>query len=89
MGKLPGGYLIKYSHVSTGISLNYVKIIKKTVDSCCLVWYNRLNFQLCAFPGMVALPKVFCKKDILKNLTKFTGKHLCQNLFFKPTLLNV
>ena len=27
-------------------------------------------------------PKVFCKKDILRNFAKFTGKHLCQSLFF-------
>ena len=27
-------------------------------------------------------PEVFCKKDVLRNLTKFTGKHLCQSLFF-------
>ena len=27
-------------------------------------------------------PEVFCKKRILKNFTKFTGKHLCQRLFF-------
>ena len=26
--------------------------------------------------------EVFCNKDVLKNLTKFTGKHLCQSLFF-------
>ena len=26
-------------------------------------------------------PEVFCKKD-LENFTKFTGKHLCQSLFF-------
>ena len=25
---------------------------------------------------------VFCKKDVLRNFTKFTGKHLCQSLFF-------
>ena len=28
-------------------------------------------------------PKVFCKKGVLRNFTKFTGKHLCQSLFFK------
>ena len=28
------------------------------------------------------LTKVFCKKDVLGNFTKFTGKHLCQSLFF-------
>ena len=27
-------------------------------------------------------PEVFCKKFILKNFAKFTGKHLCQGLFF-------
>ena len=26
--------------------------------------------------------EVFCKKGCLKNFTKFTGKHLCQTLFF-------
>ena len=26
--------------------------------------------------------KVFCKKGILKNFAKFTGKHLCQRFFF-------
>ena len=26
---------------------------------------------------------VFCKKGVLKNFTKLTGKHLCQSLFFK------
>ena len=26
--------------------------------------------------------KVFCKKGVLKNFTKFTGEHLCWNLFF-------
>ena len=25
---------------------------------------------------------VFCKKGVLKNFAKFTGKHLCQSLFF-------
>ena len=26
-------------------------------------------------------PEVFCKKGVLRNVTKFTGKHLCQSLF--------
>ena len=25
-------------------------------------------------------PEVSCKKGVLKNFTKFTGKHLCQSL---------
>ena len=27
-------------------------------------------------------PQEFCKKGVLRNFTKFTGKHLCQSLFF-------
>ena len=27
-------------------------------------------------------PQVFCKKGVLRNFAKFTGKHLCQGLFF-------
>ena len=26
-------------------------------------------------------PEVLCKKGVLRNFTKFTGKHLCQSLF--------
>ena len=26
--------------------------------------------------------ELFCKKGVLRNLSKFTGKHLCQSLFF-------
>ena len=26
--------------------------------------------------------EVFCKKDVLRNFTKFTGKYLCHSLFF-------
>ena len=28
-------------------------------------------------------PEVFCKKSVFKILEKFTGKHLCLDLFFK------
>ena len=27
-------------------------------------------------------PEVFCKEGVLRNFAKFTGKHLCQTLFF-------
>ena len=27
--------------------------------------------------------EVFCKRGALKNFTKLTGKHLCQNLFYR------
>ena len=27
-------------------------------------------------------PDVFCEKSVLRNFAKFTGRHLCQSLFF-------
>ena len=27
-------------------------------------------------------PEMFCKKSVLRNFTKFTGKQLCQSLIF-------
>ena len=32
-------------------------------------------------------PEVFCKKSVFKSLTKFTGKHLYQSLFFKKNFI--
>ena len=42
----------------------------------------------CHFSSSVAYwqkqpPDVFYKKGVLTNFSKFTGKHLCQGLFFK------
>ena len=35
-----------------------------------------------AFVQRSSRPKVFYTKGVLKNFTKFTGKHVCQSLFF-------
>ena len=32
--------------------------------------------------GRSSRPEVFCKKGVLRNIAKFTGRHLCQSLFF-------
>ena len=32
--------------------------------------------------GGSSRPEVFCKKGVLRNFAKFTGKHLYQSLFF-------
>ena len=32
-------------------------------------------------------PEVFFKKGVLRNFAKFTGKHLCQKLFFNKESL--
>ena len=31
-------------------------------------------------------PEVFYEKGVLTNFTKFTGKHLCQSLFFNSSM---
>ena len=33
-------------------------------------------------PTRSTRPEVFCKKGVLRNFAEFTGKHLCQSLFF-------
>ena len=42
-------------------------------------WTNILVHQL---TEAVAAMLVFFEKGVLKNVAKFTGKHLCQSLFF-------
>ena len=36
-----------------------------------------------SFDHRSSRPEVFCKKGVLRNFTKFTGKHLCLCLIFK------
>ena len=45
-----------------------------------------LNLNLRSNRG--SRPEVFCKKGALRNFTKFTGKHLCQSLFFRLVAFN-
>ena len=46
-------------------------VVLNTIDSEFQISMNR-NSRL----------EVFCKKGVLRNFTKFTGKYLCQSLFF-------
>ena len=41
-----------------------------------------LNCWLCSFFFRKSHAEVFCKKSVLRNLARFTGKHLRQILFF-------
>ena len=42
------------------------------------------NADVCKDPNdyRSSRPEVFCKKGVLKDFAKFTGKHLCQSPFF-------
>ena len=47
--------------------------------------YSILDFRPCSEYSSIfrnCRPEVFCKKGVLSNFAKFTGKHLCYSLFF-------
>ena len=41
-----------------------------------------LRYQLLLTKLRGSRPEVFCKKGVLRNFAKFTGKELCRSLFF-------
>ena len=49
----------------------------KGVNYCHNILHHRF---LTAFRS--SRPEVFCKKGVVKNFAKLTGKHLCQSRFF-------
>ena len=53
--------------------------LKKDKIGLGIILYNPLLYQV---DIAVRSPEVFSKKGVLKNFVKFTGKHLCQSLFF-------
>ena len=42
--------------------------------------FPMLKFRFLCFRN--SRPELYCEKGALRNFTKFTGKHLCQSLFF-------
>ena len=56
-------------------SLKKTYILKKKKG---FSWHHRISSAL----YRSSRPKVFCKKGVLRNFAKFTGKHLCESLFF-------
>ena len=53
---------------------------KSTIKSNCIL-------LLCHVRIRSSRQELFCKKGILRNFAKFTGKRLCQSLFFKKETL--
>ena len=48
----------------------------------CLLVRKTMRTETKKTSGRRSRSEVFCKKSFLKNFTKFSGKHLCQSLFF-------
>ena len=79
---------MSYSHIFGKTFLNHILLIFKRMSPKQLyprfinIWENvpKTTFRS-------SRPEVFSKKGVLRNFTKFTGKHLCQSLFFKKETL--
>ena len=60
--------------------------VKSYLDSSvimfCLTPSRSLLVQNQQFNQQKQPPEVFCKKGVLRNFASFTGRHLCQSLFF-------
>ena len=41
-----------------------------------------ISCRVCDVKYRSSVLEVFCEKGVLRNFAKFTGKHLCQSLFF-------
>ena len=64
---LPGDFIPEFDNSSTGSLPSNQSPITRRKD--------RSMFRS-------SRQEVFCKKGVLRNFAKFTGKHLCQSLFF-------
>ena len=56
-------------------STNPVSSLGLSYHHHCFQYFLEITFKS-------SRPEVFCKKGVLRNFTKSTGKHLCQSLFF-------
>ena len=63
------------------IHLNFQNVI------VCWVVLSSENFFLSFFRS--SHPGVFCKKGVLRNFAKFTGKHLCQCLWIPLVVASI
>ena len=65
--------------------LYYMYSVSSYIFSLILFMFSQL---ICIHSHLICIqfrrsrPEVFCKKSVLRNFAKFTGKHLCQGLFF-------
>ena len=82
--KVTSSFSIEVLKCDWGV-FNYIKFSLSIGQYHLLIWLG-LNAFLpnAAFrnPLGISHPEVFCKKGVLKNFAKVTGKHLCQSLFF-------
>ena len=63
------------------------RLLHETIKICHTVLYGLYCILLQPYLHRSSRPEVFCKKSILRNFEKFTGKHLCQGLCYSLSLV--
>ena len=64
-----------------------VKILKTFIYTWRMTSKFSLFYQSNLVGIRISCPEVFCKKGVLSNFEKFTGKRLCQSLLFNKVSL--
>ena len=61
----------------------YLGLQSRRSKDCCLYCNSNFYFSNSEAYWQKQPPEVIYKRVVLTNFSKFTGKHLCQSLFFK------
>ena len=72
--------LVKFIFIEEAVFNRYGKLSRLFKDRRQISLVILINFYSSWNHGS-SHPEVFCKKVVLRNFTKFTGKHLCQRSF--------
>ena len=80
------------STVLKGLDNKKTRVIFSAWKKICLLDFLKISQKSCE-DFLVSMtssrPELFCKKGFLRNFTKFTGKRLCQILFFNKEIQKV
>ena len=71
-------HLLVFQEDLLKISIKYLEIRNSSLDIFKNSVYSPKNLSYMQKQA----PDVICEKGVLRNFAKFTGKHLCQSLFF-------
>ena len=84
LAKFTGKHLCPSLSFNKVSGLKSLTLLKRTPAQvfCCESYESYTHLHVFSIRTEAAIRGVLCKKDVLRNFTKFTGKHLCQSLFF-------
>ena len=74
----------------SAISLSWNKVTPLSIKFTVSLWFissEKSAFTACQNFFRSSRPEVLNKKGVARNFTKFTGKHLCQSIFFNKKRL--